>query len=102
MRSSYLLVIYLKNDLFKKRYVYFSNNKLTSDFKEDITKTATEIVDRIAVIGTEMFKLDKGDYDLDYIGYEENNYLKITISEDLKSVYNSYAILDENYKTIFY
>lgn len=90
-----------KNDLFKKRYVYFSNNKLTSDFKEDITKTATEIVDRIATIGTEMFKLDKGDYDLDYIGYEENNYLKITISEDLKSVYNSYAILDENYKTIF-
>lgn len=91
----------LKNSGIEKRYVYFSSNKLTNDFKEDLSKAATEIIDTIATIGTETFKLDKGSYNINDIAKSNNNYLQVTISNDLKATYNSYAILDENYKTIF-
>ena len=98
---SRLLKRSFENYIFDKRYVYFSSNKLTSNFKEDLSKTATEIIDTIATIGIETFKLDKGNYSTINMGVGTNNYLQVTISSDLKTTYNSYAILDENYKTIF-
>lgn len=84
-----------------KKYVYFSTTKLYENFKRAKSGNCYELVDGVATVGLSNSITINRDYTDAYMGEEHNNYLNISITDDLKQLYKAFAIVDENYETIF-
>ncbi|HHX66664.1 MAG TPA: hypothetical protein GX708_01225 [Gallicola sp.] len=84
-----------------KKYVYFSTTKLYENFKKVNSNNCNELVNGVATVGLSNSITINRDYTDEYMGEAHNNYLNISITDDLKQLYKAFVIVDENYETIF-